>query len=248
MMEKRLFLINQSAAFFVDPSKDFNTEFGILHSSDLKKAKIGSQVKTHKGIKFFVIEPTASDLIKKIIRLPQIITLKDLGSIIAYSGIKSYSKILEAGTGSGFSTCVLASVARNGRVISYEIRKDFAKVAKKNIELFGLDNVKIINADIKDGIKEKAFDFVLLDMPDPWKVVGLVAKVMKIGARICTYSPSIIQIEKTIKELPDTLKVERLMTVIENDWKVELNRDILRPQSDGLTHTAFMLFSRKVMI
>ena len=245
-MEKRLFIINSDSAFFVDPLKDFNTEFGILHSSDLKKAKAGSQVKTHKGIKFFVIEPTIPDLVKKIIRLPQIITLKDLGSIIAYSGIKSNSKILEAGTGSGFSACVMASMARNGKVVSYEIRKDFAKVAKKNVTLFGLDNIKIINADIKDGIKERGFDFVLLDMPDPWKAVGLAAKGMKIGARICTYSPSIIQIEKTIRALPDTLKVERLMTVTENDWKVELDRDILRPQSDGLTHTAFLLFSRKV--
>ena len=165
---------------------------------------------------------------------------------MAYSGIKSNSKILEAGTGSGFSACVLGSFARNGTVISYEIRKDFAKVARKNVDLFGLDNIKIINADIKEGAKQKNFDFVLLDLPNPWDIVPIIFRAMKVGARLCTYSPSAIQVEKTIKALPASMKFERLVTTVENEWKVELERDIFRPESSGLKHTAFLLFSRKV--
>jgi tRNA (adenine57-N1/adenine58-N1)-methyltransferase len=245
-MEKKIFLIGEGASFFVDPKTDVNTKFGIIHSKDLIKAKPGSKIKTHKGKVFYVVNPTIPDLFRKLIRLPQIIILKDLGSIISYSGITSDSKILEAGTGSGFSACVMASIAREGSVISYEIRKDFIKVAKKNIKLFGLDNIKIINSDIKEGVKQKGFDFVLLDLPDPWNVVQKVSEAMKVGARMCTYSPSIIQIEKTVRALPKGFEIERLINTLENDWKVELDRDILRPESSGITHTAFLLFSRKV--
>ena len=245
-MEKKLLLINEDASFFVDSGKDINTEFGIIKAAQLKKAKPGSKIKTHTGKIFYVAEPAPLDLFRKVIRLPQIITLKDLGSIIVYSGIKSDSKILEAGSGSGFSACILGSLAKNGTLVSYEVRKDFAKVARKNIDLYGLDNVKIINADIKLGTKQKDFDFVLLDLPDPWDVAPILFKSMKLGARMCTYSPSIIQVEKTIRALPIGMKVERLITNVENEWKVEIERDILRPESSGLKHTAFLLFSRKL--
>lgn len=245
-MEKKIFLINNEANLWLDPTKDSNTEFGIIKSFQLKKAKPGSKITTHTGKVFFVVAPSTPDLFRKMIRLPQIITLKDLGSILAYSGIKSDSKILEAGTGSGFATCFMAAVARNGKVVSYELRKEFAKVAAKNTKLFGLDNVSIINADIKNGVKQKDFDFILLDVPDPWAAIPSVLKSLKTGGRLCTYSPSIIQVEKTIKSLPSYMKIERLLNSVETNWKIELERDILRPESNGMTHTAFLLFSRKV--
>ncbi|MCL5101428.1 MAG: methyltransferase domain-containing protein [Candidatus Parvarchaeota archaeon] len=245
-MEKKIFLINSEASLWLDINKDSNTEFGIIKSEQLKKAKAGSKIKTHIGKVFFVVEPSAPDLFRKMIRLPQIITLKDMGSVLAYSGIKANSKILEAGTGSAFATCVMASFAKEGKVVSYERRGDFAKVANKNVALYGLQNVSIINADIKKGVKQKEFDFVLLDLPDPWEVIPTVIKSIKVGGRLCTYSPSIIQVERTLKSLPASMKVERLISTVENNWKVDLSRDILRPESDGITHTAFLLFSRKI--
>jgi tRNA (adenine57-N1/adenine58-N1)-methyltransferase len=245
-MERKILLVGENASLFLSIDKDINTEFGIIKASQLKKAKIGSTLKTHTGKVFFVVDPSTPDFFRKIIRLPQVILPKDIGSIVMYGGVKSGSKILEAGTGSGFSACVMASLAGNGRVISYEMRRDFIKVAKKNVALFGLDNVDIINADIREGAKGKDFDFVLLDMPDPWNAVKSVSKNMRIGARLCSYSPSIIQIEKTIAALPPELKVERLINTDETEWKVELDRGILRPESSGIKHTAFLIFMRKI--
>lgn len=243
-MKGKVFLLNDAAGFFIDADRDTNTEFGIIKAKDLKKAKPGSRIKTHTGKVFFVADPSLPDFYRRMIRLPQIITPKDIGSIIAHSGIDRNSSVLEAGAGSGFATCAMASIAKN--VVSYEIRKDFAKVARKNVDLIGLDNVTIINKDIKKGIKGKGFDFVLLDLPDPWSLAEKVSRSMKIGGRLCTYSPSIIQVERTIKALPPALRVETLITSNENPWKVEMDRDILRPESSGIKHTAFLLFCRKV--
>ena len=244
-MSKKIFLIGEERDLFVDDDKDVNTEYGIIRSTQLKKAKKGAIIKTHKGNRFIAAEPMLPDLMKRIVRLPQIITLKDLGSIIVYGGIGETSKVLDVGTGSGVAACVIGSIAKKGVVVSYEIRKDFIRAAKKNIKLFGLENVKIINKDIKKGIKGRNFDFALIDVADPWDLIQNISKSVRVGGRICCYSPSIIQVEKTLRAAPDNLKAERLIQNNEINWKVDIKRDILRPESSGIMHTGFLLFFLK---
>lgn len=246
MKKNKIFLLNENNSIVIDGDKENNTQFGIFKPDKLKGKKPGSKVKTHNGNEFYIIEPKTPDLIKKIIRLPQIITLKDIGSIAMYLGVKNDSKIFDAGTGSGVVACSLANLSKDIKVYSYEIRKEFIKVAKKNAELFNLENIKFNNFDVKKGIKEKNFDCGVLDLPDPWEVLPVIEKNFKIGARIVTYSPSIIQVEKTLRSLPKNMKVERLIQNNEINWKTEIERDILRPESNGILHTAFLLFIRKV--
>ena len=246
MKNRKIFLLNENNSFFVDSEKDSNTQFGIFKSKDIKNKKFGSKIKTHNGNSFYVIEPTAPDLIKKVIRLPQIITLKDVGSIAMYLGIKHDSKVFDAGSGSGITACSIANLSKDVKVFSYEIRKEFMKVAKKNADLFYLSNIKFVNQDVKKGIKEKNFDCGVIDLPEPWEILPIIRKNFKIGARIVTYSPSIIQIEKTVRSLPPNLKVERLIQNNEVNWKVDIDRDVLRPESNGILHTGFLLFLRKV--
>lgn len=248
MMENKVFLLGENGSLFIDPEKDINTEFGIIKASQFKNAKPGKLIKTHKGNKFYICEPTGVDLLKKMIRLPQIITPKDLGSIVLYGGVDANSKVLDAGTGSGFAACMLSRIASAGKVISYEQRRDFARVAEKNKLLFRAENLKIINSNIKNGVKEKGFDFVLLDLPDPWEVIPVIHKNIKIGGTLCCYLPSIIQIQKTIHALTGDIKLVKLLQNLETDWKVDINRDILRPESSGIMHTAFLLFLRRVSI
>ena len=246
MSSKKILLINEKGFIFLDEDKDSNTQFGIIKSKALKKAKKGSKIKTHTGNIFYVVDPSAPDLVKKVIRLPQIITLKDIGSIIMYLGIKNGSKVFDAGSGSGVNACVIANLSREIKVYSYELRKEFMKVAMKNAALFELDNIKFLNEDVRKGIKEKGFDCGIVDLPDPWEVIPKIEKNFVIGARIVSYSPSIIQVEKTIRSLPKNFLVERLIQNNEINWKTEIERDILRPESNGILHTGFLLFIKKV--
>lgn len=246
MKKDKIFLLNENYSIVIDGDKESNTQFGIFKPSGIKGKKLGSKIKTHNGNIFYVVEPVTPDLIKRIIRLPQIVTLKDIGSIVMYLGVKNNSKIFDAGTGSGVVACSLANLSKDIKVFSYETRKEFIKVAKKNAELFKLKNIKFSNLDVKNGIKEKNFDCGVLDLPDPWDVLPVIAKNFKIGARIVTYSPSIIQVEKTLRSLPKNMKAERLIQNNEINWKNEIERDILRPESNGILHTAFLLFIRKV--
>jgi tRNA(1-methyladenosine) methyltransferase and related methyltransferases len=66
---------------------------------------------------------------RKLKRGPQVILPKDIGIIIAYSGIGKESRCVDAGTGSGWLAVSLARLCKE--VVSYELREDFIKIARK---------------------------------------------------------------------------------------------------------------------
>ena len=95
-----------------------------------------------------------NEVLKGLKRLPQIITPKDASLILAYTGIPPNSKIVDAGSGSGFLSIFLAWYCPKGKVVTYEKREEFAKVVQKNIEKSGLKNIECKNKNILDGINE----------------------------------------------------------------------------------------------
>jgi tRNA (adenine57-N1/adenine58-N1)-methyltransferase len=59
---------------------------------------------------------------------------KDIGYILVTMGIGPGTHVMEAGTGSGALTTALAwAVGPQGRVTSYEIRKEMQNLARKNM-------------------------------------------------------------------------------------------------------------------
>ena len=70
-------------------------------------------------------------------------------------------KVLEIGTGSGYSTAILASLA--ARVYSIEIRPELAHEAKERLAKLGVKNVELKAADGYRGWPEEApFDAILV--------------------------------------------------------------------------------------
>ena len=154
-------MTKEGKKFYVkDLSKDMHTQFGYVKAKDLKK-KNGTKVVSNTGTEFFMFNPEFIDLYKKKKRAPQIITLKDIGIIIAETGINLKSKIVDSGTGSGALACSMANIAKE--VVSYELRKDFFKVADYNKNMLGLKNLTIKNKDIYKGISEKNIDLITFD-------------------------------------------------------------------------------------
>ena len=74
-----------------DLNKDFHTKHGFFNKEDLKN-KTGSIVISNTKKEFRVFDPYFIDLYKKIKRDAQIIPLKDIGLIIAETGINDKSK------------------------------------------------------------------------------------------------------------------------------------------------------------
>jgi len=238
---------NRKLFIYPDRVKDvIHTHLGIIKKEQLLKAKNGSIIKTHLKHEFKVLEPGFTDLFENIKRIPQIIILKDAGTISAYTGIASGSKVVEAGSGSGGLTTYLANLVKpDGKIYSYEKRKDFAALAKENVDNFGLNKyVEIKNKDISKGISEKEVDVVVLDLPEPWRVIKHAEKALKPGGYFVSYVPTVNQLMNIYKALSKSkLTVIKTIETIEREWKIG---DATRPLSQKIGHTAFITFARKI--
>ena len=243
MIEKILYSKEGKKFFVRDIDKDYHCQFGFVKVSDLKK-KAGSKIKTNTKKELIIMEPSFIDVYSKLKRLPQIIPLKDIGSIITKTGIGKESKVVDAGSGSGALSIMLANIVKE--IITYELREDFFKLVKQNISDFGFKNIKIKNKDIYLGITEKNVDLITLDLPEPWKAVDSAKKALKVGGFIVSYSPTIPQVSDFIEEIrkhKEFLYLETIET-IERQW--EVNERKIRPKSQQIGHSGFLSFVRKI--
>ena len=242
---KKVLITKQGKKFYVKSTDaDFHTEFGYIKKEELRKAKEGSILRSNTNKEFFIFNPYFIDLYRKIKRDAQIIPLKDIGLIIAETGINKKSRVLDAGSGSGALACFLASIAKE--VVTYEIREDFIEIVKKNIEFLGLKNIKIKKKDIYEEIEEKNMNVVTLDVPEPWKALENCSKALKFGGFLVSYSPSVPQVIDFVNAVRKHEGFVYLKTseMIEREWEVEERR--VRPKSKGLGHSGFLSFVRKI--
>ena len=225
-----------------DTEKDYHSQYGLIKSEDIKKSNPGDVLTSNINEKFTILDAGFLDKYFKIKRGPQIIPLKDIGSIITMTGINKNSIVLEAGGGSGGLTCILGHLCK--KVYSYDIRDDFQEIVKKNIEFLGLKNVKIKKGSIYENIKEREIDMISLDCPEPWKAINTVNDALKIGGYIVSYSPTIIQTADMVNNMIDNFLHLKTIEIIEREWEV-IDRKV-RPKSVGIGHSGFLSFFRKL--
>ncbi|MBR9678638.1 MAG: tRNA methyltransferase [Nanoarchaeota archaeon] len=224
----------------ISPSgKKYLFEKDELHTSEgqiLRENLVSGKVTSSSGAVFTVLKGSVSDLFDFFKRGPQVITLKDAGYILARSGVSKDSFVVDAGGGSGFLACFLGLHA--GKVVTYELRKEFVSIIKKNVDLMSLSNVVIKNKDAYSDFDERDFDVLTLDLLEPWLVP---THGLRVGGFLVAYCPTIQQVEK-VKRI-DGFVVEEVCEIIKRDWKVN---NISRPKSKMIAHTGFLVFLRKL--
>jgi len=237
-------LIDREGDRFYYRDADVHTRFGFVRKAEIEAAEPGALLKTNMGRELFVLEPGFMDRYARIRRGAQIIPLKDVGHIIAETGINSKSRVVDAGAGSGGLCCMLANICKE--VITYDIRDDFLEIVKKNKESLDLKNLKIKKASIYEGIKERDMDVVTLDLPEPWLAVKPAAEALKVGGYIVSYSPSVPQVMDFVAALRQDERLIFLKTIeiSEREWDVDESK--VRPKSQTIGHSGFMTFARKI--
>ena len=178
-------------------------------------------------------------------RCAQIITLKDIGPVVARLGIRPNSKVVEVGAGSGYMTISLAHfVGENGKVETHEIEPKSVALVRKNLESAGLgDRVSFVEGDAAEHRGAGDSDAFVADMPNPWDVLQFAESSLKPGKWAAFYTPSANQVERLTKQLRirgwaqdfaiETL--ERQMVVGEHG---------IRPSFEMLGHTGYLTFAR----
>lgn len=218
-----------------------HTDMGIVNVSGANGV-----VKSHLGKTFYILNPRIVDIYEKMPRAGSFMLKKDIGLILAYTGVGSGDVVVDAGAGSGALAIFLANVVRpDGRVYTYEIREEFAEIARKNIAKAKLqDFVEVKVKDIAEGIDEKA-DVITLDLAEPWRVSKHAYNALKNGGFVAVYSPYMESAKKAAESLREEgFKNIKTIEVIERE--IEFRKQGTRPSTRGVGHTAYLTFARKV--
>lgn len=237
--ERERTLEDEKLYFIEDINKDYHCSDGVFKAEDLKKTS--GKIKSNKGKEFHIIEASFIDSYKGIKKQAQTIPLKDLGFILAETGIGKDSIVIDAGSGSGGAACFIARHVK--KVYSFDINDKNLAQSKANAEYLGLDNIEFKKGDVYKEIPAKNADMLLLDLPEPWKAIDTANMAIKHGGFIVIYCPQITQAQQFINKAKEFLHLKTI-EIIERDWKVE--GQIVRPRSLSNIHSGFLVLFRKL--
>jgi tRNA (adenine57-N1/adenine58-N1)-methyltransferase len=230
----------------LEPGGELHLHTGVLRHDDLIGAEEGVTVRTTLGARLVAVRPTLGEYVLEMPRGAQVIYPKDLGPILMLADIHPGARVLESGVGSGALTMtLLRAVGTDGSVIGYEIRDDFAVRAQRNVEgLLGTAvPLKIEVRDIYEGINEDGFDRVVLDLPEPWRVVKHAEAALRPGGILLAYLPTIGQVARLREELEGSaFGMAQSLEVLHRTWHVE--GESVRPDHRMVAHTGFLTCAR----
>jgi tRNA (adenine57-N1/adenine58-N1)-methyltransferase len=221
----------------------FHTHVGIVEHDLLIGTPEGSTVLGSTGRKFLVVRPTLSDAVLKMPRGAQVIYPKDLGAILIEADIAPGMRVLEAGVGSGALS--MALLRTGAEVVGYELREDFADRARANVEaMLGAGaRYRVERRDVYEGIVESGLDRILLDLPEPWRVLPHATGALRPGGILCAYLPSINQTAQ-LRTAMDRhgFGMASTLEVLHRTWHIE-DRSV-RPDHRMVGHTGFLTTGR----
>jgi len=226
---------------------DFQTHRGVLKHDELIGQPWGTQVFSHLGSPFFLLQPSLADLLIDLPRNTQILYPKDIGFILVTMGVAPGQTVVETGTGSGSMTIALASaVGPQGRVVSYEQKPDTQNLARKNLARVGLaERVEFKLRNITEGMDETNIPAFFLDVPNAYDLVAQVRAVLRPGGFLCAIIPTFNQVEKTLYALRrNNFAFIETCELLLRYYKSEPSR--IRPTDRMVAHTGFLVFARRI--
>ena len=209
----------------------------------------GTTVVTAGGERLLVLRPTYAQLIPSLPRQAQPIYPKDVGPLLLWGDICPGQLVVEVGTGPGALTlALLRAVGPTGQLVSYEVREDFALMARDNIARFhGVPaNWTLRVADAFAGIVERDVDRMVIDLAEPWRLLDLAAEALRPGAVLVAFVPTALQVKQHVDALATHMRfgaVEAFETLL-RFWHVGPRS--LRPEHRMVAHTGFLVVARRL--
>ena len=232
----------------VQAGQTFHTHKGYLKLDELIGKEYGEPIRSSLGINFATLKPALTDYIMKSSRNTQIIYPKDAALIVMLSGIGPGSHVVESGTGTGSLTTALAHyVGPTGKVYTYELRPEFQKNARKNLERSKLiERVEMKSGDVTQGFDVQNVDAVILDLAVPWLVIPHAYNALKPSGIIVSFSPTIDQVVRATEALRENgfVFIETIECLMRT---MQVERGKTRPNTMMTGHTGYITHARKII-
>lgn len=227
---------------------EFQTHRGILYHNDLIGQPWGSEVSSHTGNPFYILQPGLEEIIQSTKRNTQIMYAKDIGYLLLKMSIVEGATVIEAGTGSGSLTQVIAAVIGDaGHLYSYETREEMQNLAKKNLRRIGLENrVTFIKKNIEEGFDHENIQSLFLDVPNPYDYMEMVKNALIPGGFFGAILPTANQVIKLLTALRRFAFVNiEASEIMLRHYQAEENR--FRPSDRMVAHTGYLIFARSLL-
>jgi tRNA (adenine57-N1/adenine58-N1)-methyltransferase len=235
----------------LQPGGTHHTHRGALEHDKLLGLPDGSVVTASGGTAYLALRPLLADWMLAMPRGAQVIYPKDAAQIITLGDIFPGARVLEAGAGSGALTCgLLRAVGAGdaaGRVVSYELREDFAAIARRNVAAFsGAHPAWTLHVGDVAGCTETGFDRVILDLLAPWEVLPVVARALEPGGVFVAYVATTTQLSELVEAVREHrgFTEPRAWESLVRDWHVD--GLAVRPEHRMVAHTAFLVSARRL--
>ncbi|MEA5454426.1 tRNA (adenine-N1)-methyltransferase [Sinomonas sp. JGH33] len=232
----------------------FHTHKGFLNHDAVIGLPDGSVVTNTAGHQYQALRPLLSDFVLSMPRGAAVVYPKDAGQIVTMADIFPGARVVEAGVGSGaLSISLLRGVGDGGYLHSFERRKEFADIARGNVEtIFGGPHPawRISLGDFQEEVVKAeepgSVDRVVLDMLAPWECLDAVATVLAPGGVWINYVATATQLSRTAEAIradgrftePDAWES------MVRGWHLE--GLAVRPEHRMVGHTGFLLVTRRL--
>jgi len=227
----------------------FHSHHGFVEHDAITGLPEGSVVVSSHGHRLWVFRPTLSQIIMNMPRQAQVIYPKDIGVILVRADIFPGATVVEVGTGYGALTMALVrAVGREGKVVSYEIREDFYRAAKRTVSSYlgECPQWSIRLGDASEGILEREVDRVVVDVPEPWRLLPQVKEALRPGGIVLCFTANAIQVKSLhdgLEEIGGFATCETVETLL-RPWHVKGLS--VRPAHRMRAHTGFITTARRV--
>lgn len=235
----RVLLSGAGREFFVKAGPgSLGTDKGQLDLGQIVGKNAGDIITTHSGAEFTIRIPRPTDFFTYGKRSGAPMLPKDIGLVIAYTGMNHNDDVLDAGTGSGIAAIYFGGVAKT--VKTYEVRPEFSKLALKNITDAKLANVEAIAADFLAS--EGTFDVVHLDMQIQPEHVTHAFSLLRHGGYLACYTPFLEQMAIVVDAAAEKFAEVHTHELIERE--MTRSKRGTRP-STSVCHSGYVTIARK---
>jgi tRNA (adenine57-N1/adenine58-N1)-methyltransferase len=235
----RVLLVGEGREFWVKagPGK-LGTDKGQIELESIVGKSGGDIITTHSGAEFTVRIPRPTDFFAYGKRSGAPMLPKDIGLVIAYTGMNHNDDVLDAGTGSGIAAIYFGGVAKT--VKTYEIRPEFSTLAMKNITESKLTNVEAVAKDFLDA--EGSYDVVHLDLQIQPEHVKHAFSLLRSGGYLACYTPFLEQMAIVVDEATPLFREVHTHELIERE--MTRSKRGTRP-STSVSHSGYVTIARK---
>jgi tRNA (adenine57-N1/adenine58-N1)-methyltransferase len=231
------------------PGGSHHTHRGSLDHDTLLGLPEGSVVTSSGGTPYLVLRPLLVDWTLAMPRGAQVIYPKDIAQIITMGDVFPGARVLEAGAGSGALSCaLLRAVGESGLVDSWEVREDFAGIARRNVEAFFGAPPPAWRLHVGDvaGCAETGFDRVVLDLLTPWDLLPLISRALAPGGVFVGYVATTPQLSELVEALRGDggFTEPQAWETLVRGWHAD--GLAVRPDHRMVAHTAFLVSTRRL--